>query len=82
VLNKIEKLLELYLLERAKCPLFILILTSIVMIKYLEDVTWTRAKGNDIMIGCAIVVSVSALCSRHLSLAFSSYTMTHLPYRL
>ena len=29
VLNEIEKLLRLYLLERAECPLFMLILMSI-----------------------------------------------------
>ena len=39
-------------------------------------------KGNDIVISCAIVVSVSASCSRHLSLAFSLLTMTYSPYGL
>ena len=54
----------------------------IVIVKYLEDATWTRTKGNDITIGYAIVVSVSTSGGRHLSLAFSSYTVTRLPYRL
>jgi len=61
---------------------FVMLLQVVITIKYLEDATWTRMKDNDITIGCAIVVSVSTLCGRHLSLAFSSYTMTHLPHEL
>ena len=53
-----------------------------VTIEYLEDVIWTRVKGNDVTIGCAIVVSVSTSCGRHLSLAFFSYTITCLPHGL
>ena len=37
----------------------------------LMDVTWTRVKGNDDMIGCAVIVSVSASCSRCYILASS-----------
>ena len=32
---------------------------------------WTRAQGNDDMIGCTEVVSVSALCSKCCILALS-----------
>ena len=50
--------------------------------QYLEDTTWRRAKGNNNMIGCTEVVSVSTSCSRCSILAFFSYTMTCLPYGL
>ena len=50
--------------------------------QYLEDATWRRAKGNDNMISCAKVVSVSTSYSRCSILAFSSCTITCLPYRL
>ena len=53
-----------------------------VMIEYLDDATWTRAKGNDVTISYTIVVSVSISCGRHLSLTFSLYTMTCLPHGL
>ena len=36
----------------------------------------------DDMIGCAEVVSVSALYNRYSNLAFFSYSMTHFSYRL
>jgi len=49
---------------------------------YLEETTWTRMKGNDIIISYTIVVSVSTLYGRHLSLAFLSYTITCLPHGL
>ena len=50
--------------------------------QYLEDATWRRAKGNDNIIGCTEVVSVSTLCSRCSILALSLYTMTCLSYGL
>ena len=50
--------------------------------RYLKDAIWTRVKGNDIMIGCAVVISVSTSCGGHLSFVFSLYIMTCLPYRL
>ena len=50
--------------------------------RYLKDVTWRRAKGNDNMISCAKVVSVSASYSRCSNLAFFLCTMIHLPYGL
>ena len=43
---------------------------------------WTRAQGNDDMISCTKVVSVSASCSRCCILALSSCVMTHRPYVL
>ena len=46
----------------------------------LLDVMRIRVKGNDDMIGCTAIVSVSASCSRHLILASSSYCMTRPPY--
>ena len=52
------------------------------MIKYLKNAIWIRAKSNDVTISYAIVVSISALCDRHLSLAFSSCTITYLPHGL
>ena len=61
---------------------FVMLLQVVITIKYLEDITWTRVKGNDVTIGCAIIVSVSTSYDRHLSLTFSSYTMTHLPHIL
>ena len=50
--------------------------------QYLKDIMWRRAKGNDNMIGCTKVVSVSASYSRYSILTFSSCTMTHLPHGL
>ena len=44
--------------------------------EYLKDAIWTRAKGNDNIIGCAGVISVSASCGRHFNLALSSCIMT------
>ena len=50
--------------------------------QYLEDTTWSRTEGNDDMIGYTVVVSVSISWSRCSDLAFSSYTMTQVPYGL
>ena len=50
--------------------------------QYLEDAIWSRAEGNNNMIGCAIAVSVSASYSRCSNLTFSLYMMTCLPYGL
>ena len=44
------------------------------------DIAWTRVKGNDNMIGCAIIVSVSISCSRCNNLARSSCFITHSPH--
>ena len=43
----------------------------------LKDTSWKRAKGNDDIIGYAIVVSVSASCSRYYILVSTSCIMTH-----
>ena len=48
----------------------------------LLDTAWTRIKGNDDMIGCAKVVSVSASCSRCCILALSLCFTTHHSYVL
>ena len=46
----------------------------------LLDMAWTRVKGNDDMIGYAIIVSVSISCSRCNNLARSSCFITHSPH--
>jgi len=48
--------------------------------QYLMDATWTRVKGNDDIISCTTIVSISTSCSRYYILALSSCVMTYLPY--
>ena len=45
---------------------------------YLMDSAWTRVKGNDDMISCAVIVSVSISYNRYHVLASSSCFITHL----
>jgi len=48
--------------------------------QHLKNSAGLRVKSNDNIIGCAVIVSVSALCSRYYILAPSSYSITHLYY--
>ena len=59
-----------------------IILLTLCYDQYLKNTIWRRVKGNDDMIGCAEVVSVSASCSRCSNLTFSSCSITYFPYGL
>ena len=45
--------------------------------RHLLYIAWTRVKGNDNMIGCTAIISVSTLYSRCYILTSISYIMTH-----
>jgi len=46
----------------------------------LLEATWTKVKGNDNMIGCTVIVSVSTSCSRCYILTSSLCFITGLSY--